>query len=303
MSLRSGYLSLWCEDQHIVEAYSPLRFSQRFGFHQDNPSDLKEEIHTSSLKDLYQFYQSFTYCNTDSKVLISAFAIDFGSRVKHSYKQWWEGVCRDDFTKGIDFLTEIASFHVKSLTSNKSQKGKRELQDSYIPKPLLEFARHLLKDDRYSNDSSLDVGVARSQGIKGSLVILARDAIKISKEEVCNNFDHNWKHLKSPMKGVDTGTSTDHANLLTNSESSILKPSVKSFDLKRRKFADVGMLCKFLIETKRAPLLSLQPTNPLKVFMFQAKAHVSSVCRKGASMLGDVLLNRLSNLFVGNILP
>ena len=52
MSLRSGYLSLRCEDQHIVETYSPHRFSRRFGFHQDIPSDLKEEIHTGSLKDL-----------------------------------------------------------------------------------------------------------------------------------------------------------------------------------------------------------------------------------------------------------
>ena len=133
MSLHSGYLSLRCEDQNIVEAYSPHRFSRRFGFHQNIPSDLKEEIHTRSLKDLCQFYQSFTCCNTDSKVLISAFETDFGSRVRHSYKQWWEGVCRDDFTRRTDFLAKIASFHVKSLTSNKSQKGKRELQDSYIP--------------------------------------------------------------------------------------------------------------------------------------------------------------------------
>ena len=160
MNLCLGYLSLRCEDQHIVEAYSPHRFNQHFGFQQDIPNDLKEEVHTGSFKDLYQFYQSFTCCNTNSKVLILAFAADFGSWVRHSYKKWWEGVCRDDFTRGTDFLAEITSFHVKSLTSNKSQKGKRELQDSYIPQPLSEFAQHLLEDDRYSKDPSLDVGVA-----------------------------------------------------------------------------------------------------------------------------------------------
>ena len=115
---------------------------------------------------------------------------------------------------------------------------------------MLEFARHLLEDDRYSKVPSLDVGVARSQGIKGSPVVLARDAIKISEEEVRNDFDHNWKHLKSPMKGVDAGTSTDRAHLLTNSESSISKPFVKSSNLKRRKFVDAGMLTKFPIEIK-----------------------------------------------------
>ena len=61
-----------------------------------------------------------------------------------------------------------------------------------------------------------------------------------------NDFDHNWKHFKSPMKGVNAGTSTDHAYLLTNSESSISKPFAKSLDLKRCKFADVGMTSKFL---------------------------------------------------------
>ena len=32
-------------------------------------------------------------------------------------------------------------------------------------------------------------------------------------------------------------------------------------------------------------------------------AHVSFVRRKGASMLGDILLNKISNLSVDNILP
>ena len=37
--------------------------------------------------------------------------------------------------------------------------------------------------------------------------------------------------------------------------------------------------------------------------MFQAMVHVSSVRKKGASMLGDVLLSKLSNLSIDNILP
>nr|POE55252.1 hypothetical protein CFP56_02249 [Quercus suber] len=303
MSLRSGYLLLRCEDQHTIEAYSPHRFSRRFGFHQDIPSDLKEEICTGSLKDLHQFYQSFTSYNTDSKVLIPAFATDFRSRVRHSYKQWWEGVCGNDFTKGTNFLADIASFHVKSLTPNKSQKGKRELQEPYIPQPLSEFVRHPFEDDHHSKDLSRHTRVARSQGTRGLLVVPARDAIKISEEKVCNDLDYNWKHLKSPMKGVDVKTSIDHAHLLTNSESSISNPSAKSLDFKRRKFVDVGTSSKISSETGRTFLSSLQPTNPPEVSMFQAMAHVSSVRRKGASMLGDVLLNKLLNLSVDNILP
>uniref|UniRef100_A0A7N2RBY1 Aminotransferase-like plant mobile domain-containing protein n=2 Tax=Quercus lobata TaxID=97700 RepID=A0A7N2RBY1_QUELO len=303
MSLRSGYLSLRCEDQHIVEPYSPHRFSRRFGFHQDIPGDLKEEIHTGSLKDLCQFYQSFTRCNTDSKVLISAFATDFGSRVRHSYKQWWERVCGNDFTKGTDLLADIASFPVKLVTSNKPQRGKRELQDPYIPQPLSKFARRRLEDGNHSKDSSQHNEVTCSQGTKSPFVVPVRDAIKISEEEVCNDLGSNWRHSKSPMEGVDPENSINHAHLFANSESSISKPSAKSSDLRRCKFADVGTSSKFPIETERAPLPSLQPTKPPEVSVFQAKAHISSVRRKGASMLGDVLLNRLSNLSVDTILP
>ena len=57
------------------------------------------------------------------------------------------------------------------------------------------------------------------------------------------------------------------------------------------------------IETERAPFPSLQSTKPPEVSVFQAKAHISSVCKKWASMLGDVLLNRLSNLSIDNVLP
>ena len=119
---------------------------------------------------------------------------------------------------------------------------------------------------------------------------------------MCNDLGYNWKRLKSLMKGVDAENSITHAHLLTNSESSILKPSAKSSDLRRCKFADVGTSSKFPIEIERAPFPSLQSTKPLEVSVFQAKAHISSVRRKGASMLGDVLLNRLSNLSVDSVL-
>ena len=104
------------------------------------------------------------------------------------------------------------------------------------------------------------------------------------------------------MKGVDVGTSIDHTHLLTNSKSSISKPSAKSLDPKRRKLSDAATSSKFLTETERESFSSLQLTNPLEVSMFEAIAHVSSMRRKGASMFGYVL-NKLSNLSMDNILP
>ena len=98
------------------------------------------------------------------------------------------------------------------------------------------------------------------------------------------------------------GTSIDHAHLLTNSKSSISKPSAKSLNPKRRKLSDATTSSKFLSETERASPSSFQLTNPPEVSMFEAIVHVSFVRRKGASMLRYVL-NKLSNLSVDNILP
>ncbi|KAK7819006.1 hypothetical protein CFP56_040729 [Quercus suber] len=175
---------------------------------------------------------------------------------------------------------------------------------------------HFFRSNRITNDKLSDplmtkysgVGyaspfIARSQGTKGSLVVPAKNAIEISEEKVCNDLDYNWKHSKSPIRGVDAETSIDHAPLLTNSESSISKPFAESSDFKRRKFADVGTSSKLPTETGNTFFSSLQATNPPEVSMFQAMVHVSSMRRKGASMLGDVLLNKLSTLSVDNILP
>jgi hypothetical protein len=98
ISLRSGYLSLQCEDYHIVESYSPHRFSRRFGFYQEIPGDLKEQINTGSLEEMYQFYKSFTRYRTSSKVFVLARSTDFGSRVTQGHEEWWQKVCGDDFT-------------------------------------------------------------------------------------------------------------------------------------------------------------------------------------------------------------
>ena len=86
--LRSRYLSLRCKDYHIVQSYSPHRFSRRFGFYQDIPGDLKERINTCSLEEMYQLYQSLTRCKTSSKVFVPVYSTDFGSWVTHGHEKW-----------------------------------------------------------------------------------------------------------------------------------------------------------------------------------------------------------------------
>ena len=94
MSLHSRYLSLQCEDHCVVESYSPHRFSRRFGFYQNILGDLKKRIQTGTLKELYQYYQSFTHSNTSSIVLIPSSSTNFEKRVTGSYTDWWKKFAR-----------------------------------------------------------------------------------------------------------------------------------------------------------------------------------------------------------------
>ena len=126
ISLRSGYLSLRCEDYHTVESYSPHRFSRRFGFYQGIPGDLKERINTSSLEEMYQFYTSFTSYQTSSKVFVPTCSTDFGSQVTHGHEEWWQKVCGDDFTEGTELLAKIAFNLVKPPVKSKPRKGQKE---------------------------------------------------------------------------------------------------------------------------------------------------------------------------------
>ncbi|OIT21864.1 hypothetical protein A4A49_61913, partial [Nicotiana attenuata] len=58
ISLRSSFITLRHDDIHIVESYSPHRFSRQFGFCQDIPGKLIERPYDGALKMLVQFWDS-----------------------------------------------------------------------------------------------------------------------------------------------------------------------------------------------------------------------------------------------------
>ncbi|PIN10942.1 hypothetical protein CDL12_16458 [Handroanthus impetiginosus] len=63
ITLRSSYLTFWSEGMHIVETYSPHRFSHI-------PSCLKKEILTCELSEQVQLWQSCMFLGTSSKITL-----------------------------------------------------------------------------------------------------------------------------------------------------------------------------------------------------------------------------------------
>ncbi|PIN26226.1 hypothetical protein CDL12_01028 [Handroanthus impetiginosus] len=70
VALRSSYLTFRTREEHIVEAYSPHRFSRQHGFCQDTPGTLRREILSCELNELVRLWASSTLLGTSSKLTI-----------------------------------------------------------------------------------------------------------------------------------------------------------------------------------------------------------------------------------------
>ncbi|KAH0633016.1 hypothetical protein KY284_035802 [Solanum tuberosum] len=57
MSIRFNYLPLQCRDSFIIEPYSPHHFSHQFGFYQNIPSIMKNDIRSASLDKGLMFWR------------------------------------------------------------------------------------------------------------------------------------------------------------------------------------------------------------------------------------------------------
>lgn len=122
-------------------------------------------------------------------------------------------------------------------------------------------------------------------------------------EGLHSDSDHNWRHLKNPTNGVYVGTVAIHCPTPTNSESSITKPTSEDSKVERRKVDDTATLSKPMHGEGEGFLQPIQPVEIAEVSVFKARKHISNVFLMGASMLGGILLSKLSNLPLNKLPP
>ncbi|KAL2898374.1 Reticulocyte-binding protein 2-like protein a [Bienertia sinuspersici] len=72
LSIRSCFLTLRYDNDHVVEPYSPHRFSHQFGFCQNIPGVLKPDSEEPSLQYLWSRFQTSTQVGTKSSFMIPA---------------------------------------------------------------------------------------------------------------------------------------------------------------------------------------------------------------------------------------
>ncbi|GMY38950.1 hypothetical protein FCV25MIE_34194 [Fagus crenata] len=241
----------------------------------------------------------FDELSTREHVFVPARSTDFESRVTQGHEEWWQKVCGDDFTKGTELLAKIAFNLVKPPVKNKPRKGQKEQSIQNASRTHLKSLVVVppLENNCKSKDSSKTKMTNQHPSEKHSNNIQLNVAIEVLDEDAHSNSDLCWKHLKkTSSNATGVGNSASHAPTPINSESSICKPSIENLTVKRHKINVSTLPPKFVSDDDEVSSRHSPSVVVPEVSMFHATTTISNVRKKGALMLEDILLLKLSEL-------
>lgn len=197
MSIRSSFLTLRCQDDHIIEPYSPHRFSRQFGFHQDLPGDLVKRDKDIRLETLCNFHRTCIRYNTRAKALFPKTS-EFASRVHPRYRRWWQEISGDHFDEGTRRLIQIAATTPKKRAPKKTavEKGdSSKPKKKKIFKPPAPLTIVLDAEATVTKEPSLEVCKPISS-TKGDSTSHKRSREETKDLDHYSDTDRNWKHKK-----------------------------------------------------------------------------------------------------------
>ncbi|KAH9603721.1 hypothetical protein KSS87_007077 [Heliosperma pusillum] len=131
MAMRSCFLTLRHEDNHVIEPYSPHRFGRQFGFFQDVPGELECDVRGGSRERMFQFFESSVRLGTKSKFIIPRNDPSGGPRVSTSYDAWWKRITSKLFCiKTLNPRTPVDDHIEKSLLAGEKRKSEHVVTSS-----------------------------------------------------------------------------------------------------------------------------------------------------------------------------
>jgi hypothetical protein len=89
ISQRPSYLSLRRGDLSVLEPYSPHRFGRQFGFTQDIPGEIKEDLRAASLEKVMHLWHRCLRINTKSQFLVPSRSPSDAAPCTKDYMDWW----------------------------------------------------------------------------------------------------------------------------------------------------------------------------------------------------------------------
>ncbi|OMO94189.1 hypothetical protein CCACVL1_06121 [Corchorus capsularis] len=128
VSVCSSYLSVRYNGNIIIEPYSPHRFGRQFGFCQDIPGTLNNDVRSGSKADLLLFWRVCNVCHTKCKLTYPPLSLKIVDLTAPRFAEWWSKVHNiDDFDQYVDLL--ISSIRT---TLSKKAKQRKEVVDTQL---------------------------------------------------------------------------------------------------------------------------------------------------------------------------
>ncbi|KAL2943275.1 hypothetical protein RDABS01_031623 [Bienertia sinuspersici] len=187
LSIRSCFLTLRYDNDHMVEPYSPHRFSHQFGFCQNILGALKHDSEEPSLQYLWSLFQTSTQVGTKSSFIIpvSGMNNEIRSRTTAPFKLWWKTSysspepspsppLADSSDKGESKLQKSSSQSQGNHLPNKERRvKKRPLASSPMRGPysttfFVRMKPSLEKNKRYGDQAEDDFDYVKELEIMGN---------------------------------------------------------------------------------------------------------------------------------------
>uniref|UniRef100_A0A2N9GLN2 Aminotransferase-like plant mobile domain-containing protein n=1 Tax=Fagus sylvatica TaxID=28930 RepID=A0A2N9GLN2_FAGSY len=89
ISQRPSYLSSRRGDLSVLEPYSPHRFGRQFGFTQDIPGEIKEDLRAAPLERVMHLWHRCLRINTKSQFLVPSRSPSDAAPCTKDYMDWW----------------------------------------------------------------------------------------------------------------------------------------------------------------------------------------------------------------------
>ncbi|KAK4364297.1 hypothetical protein RND71_015655 [Anisodus tanguticus] len=227
IGLRSSFVTLRHDDDHIMEPYSPHRFSRQFGFFQDFPGGLVEQHYDSSLLAFVQLWDSCVLLESSLKIIIPMRPSNEGPLMTREYSEWWQtlrenvlrqsthiilkGPRKDDVPSSIKSDQPTSKY--KTLTGKDTQAEKKVRRPSLIHKEAATASEAInISHKRKETSSSSYKGVEKSP----SVAPLCKDKTKpsvspnevgitsaaSSSNESNVSREQHWRRLKKKPKDL-----------------------------------------------------------------------------------------------------
>ncbi|OIT01392.1 hypothetical protein A4A49_34462, partial [Nicotiana attenuata] len=269
MSLRFNYLPLRYGNSFIIEPYSPHRFGLQFGFYQNVPDFLENDISSASLDEGLRFWRICTLYRSMSHAVFPPTGDLVEKPFSTNYLSWWEKAHGKFLENNLQALVDNVGLKSTTLLGGEDQGVGKTLSKVKEPStPITKVVTNLKKRKLKPSKAALKEVL----NIIGHTMVSPHDKPQVSDE----SFGGPTSKVKSSSKAsslphdkaLDRQTPNEITRVppMTNTVVSIFE--VKSIVFNRKKEFILGLwedICNRLSKI-RAELLSSYREKIIEIF-------------------------------------